>query len=173
MIFWHLGAGLVIVRSLFGRNLDYRWAMFGLLAPDLLDKPIGRVLFRRRFQSGRLIGHSLALSLAIAPMVVRRHRQNESREAHGRAATALMAGQLVHIGMDWIWAEPEVALWPFLGGFPAKPVRGSWWRAFIPGVRGGKALEEMLGLAALAWLYRSSTLNRDRADFMRTGRMFD
>lgn len=161
----------MVTRAIFGQELDYRWVMLGLLAPDLIDKPVGRILLRRRFQSGRLIGHSLLLAAGVTWFAVKGAGKG-LREPSRKRAVEAASGLLVHLGMDWIWTDPGVALWPALGSFPAKPVTGRWWRAFIPGVRGGKAAEEILGLVALLWIFRNSTLTRGLDEFARTGRLF-
>lgn len=162
----------MVTRCLFGRDLDYRWVILGLLAPDLIDKPVGRILLHRRFQSGRLIGHSLLLALGMVWVSVTRPAKNLFNPSCKMVIEAV-AGLLVHLGMDWIWADSAVALWPATGKFPVRPVNGRWWRAFVPGIKGGKAAEELLGLAALMWVYRNSTLKRDPGQFTSTGRLFD
>lgn len=159
-------------RLLFGRELDYRWVMVGLLAPDLIDKPIGRILLRRRFQSGRLLGHSLLFASLIVWLALGAAQRNPDSCFRSKTLEAGV-GVLVHLGMDWIWTEPCIALWPALGRFPAKPMGGRWWKAFLPGFRGGKAAEEVLGLVALGWLYRNSTLKRNSGEFAERGRLFD
>lgn len=147
MIFWHTGGGLVLARILFGRRLDFRFVALGALLPDLLDKPIGRILMKERFESGRIYGHTLVAIAAATAIGMRRPR-----------AAALAAGMTTHLMLDAIWTEPEVALWPSLGRFPRKPVSGAWWRSFVPGLTDQKLFEEMAGLAALLWLFRREGL---------------
>ena len=58
----HLFFGLVLGLALAGRTGDRRligFAALGALIPDLIDKPVGHILFAETLDSGRLFGHGL------------------------------------------------------------------------------------------------------------------
>lgn len=147
MIFWHLGGGVVLAKILFGRSLDFRLVALGALLPDLIDKPVGRIFLRQRFQSGRLFGHSMAGAFVIAAISRRNPRLR-----------GLAAGVLTHLILDSIWRDGQVALWPLVGKFPRKPTVGAWWRAFVPGVSDLKLLEEVAGVVLLIHFWRQERL---------------
>ncbi len=65
MIFFHAGVTMVVVWFVMRGNprVDYRVVAFASLLPDLIDKPIGRVLFRARYNSGRLWAHALLVNV--------------------------------------------------------------------------------------------------------------
>lgn len=46
--------------------IDPRYLAIGALLPDLIDKPIGRVIFASTLANGRIIGHTLLFTLLIA-----------------------------------------------------------------------------------------------------------
>ncbi len=58
----------------FDKNVDLRWVLvFGLLA-DLVDKPIGLLLFRESFNNGRIYGHSLLVNLVLTLLLLVLHK---------------------------------------------------------------------------------------------------
>lgn len=67
MILWHSGLTMLIVWFVMRGNprVDYRIVAAAALLPDVVDKSIGRLLFRSTFESGRIFGHTLLLNLAL------------------------------------------------------------------------------------------------------------
>jgi hypothetical protein len=67
--FGHVGlttlTARVIEKSTNEKRMDYRLVVIGSLLPDLIDKPIGRILFQNRFESGRVFAHTLAFVLVL------------------------------------------------------------------------------------------------------------
>ncbi|KLU60294.1 hypothetical protein CEB3_c31450 [Peptococcaceae bacterium CEB3] len=47
------------------KRMDYRLVVVGSILPDLIDKPIGRILFQSRFESGRVYAHTLAFVILL------------------------------------------------------------------------------------------------------------
>ena len=67
MIFWHVGVTMAVVRYAFrDPAMDLRWVVAGSLLPDVVDKPIGSILFVDTFDSHRLFGHA-SVSLVACP----------------------------------------------------------------------------------------------------------
>jgi hypothetical protein len=60
----YLGLGTFISRLRF--IIDPKYLAIGALLPDLIDKPIGRVIFASTLANGRIIGHTLLFTLLIA-----------------------------------------------------------------------------------------------------------
>lgn len=88
-------------------QVDYRLVLAAALLPDLIDKPLGALL---GLQS-RLWAHTLLFLAALALL-------SRLRPLHAVAWVAF--GVAVHLGLDLIWFEPGVVVWPLYGwSFPA------------------------------------------------------
>ncbi len=172
MILWHAGTTMLIVWFVMRGNtrVDYRIVAFASLIPDLLDKPIGRIFFRERFESGRLFGHTLLLNTALFCVLF------FMRGRAKRQFTLVPTSSLLHLAEDAMWSTPATFWWPLFGTtFPRDPVRGSGglWGFLNPLNHPGVIVQEALGLAAILFLLAShEMLNREslRA-FLRTGHL--
>lgn len=113
MILWHLGMTVLIVRFVFrDPDMDLRWVLVGSILPDLIDKPLGSVLFNETFRTHRLFSHSVlfpVLGLLIVLVVTRRG------SAIRKGLIGLVIGALVHLVLDAAWADPEAFWWPLFG----------------------------------------------------------
>ncbi|MXX45910.1 MAG: hypothetical protein F4Z41_06855 [Acidimicrobiia bacterium] len=168
MILWHLGTALFGFRWVFrDPEADLRWLMLGALAPDVLDLPIGVLVY----SSSEVFAHSLAAVMVVGTVVL------VSTDRRGRARRNLMvmtAGWLIHLLADGIWLEPVVLWWPLAGwSFPAEATpfwQAAWERA---GSDVWRWLAEGLGLLYLVWLWRSAGLRSPevRSRFMTTGQL--
>lgn len=118
MILWHLGVTLLAVRYVFrDPNMDLRWVALGSLLPDLLDKPVGSVLFHDTFGTHRLVAHALVFPVVGLFVVLGVTRRGSVSR---KAAIGVVIGALFHLVLDGAWADPEAFWWPLLGvEFPA------------------------------------------------------
>jgi hypothetical protein len=122
----------------------FRWFLLGSLLPDLVDKPVGRVILGEHFQNGRIYFHTLLVLLLFLAAGFLLHRVRDAR------FLAISAGMAVHLLLDAIWAFPETALWPLLGPFPRFPEEGSFWQYLVEQFRNPMVVAtELSGLAAL------------------------
>jgi hypothetical protein len=70
-IFGHIGVtlgvffGLGIFLPRLKTIIDPKYLVIGALLPDLIDKPLGRVIFASTIANGRIIGHTLLFALLI------------------------------------------------------------------------------------------------------------
>ena len=173
MLFWHLGGSLWLFRWIFrDPKVDVRFLLFGAILPDLVDLPIGTILWADRFSTGELWFHSLivpSLFMSIVVMATRRGRRR-------RAWMALGVGWLFHLFLDGMWANQEVFGWPFFGwDIPAgeSPYwQLAWDRALSDPWRWVK---EAAGLGYLVWLSIALGLasKERRAHVVATGRLPD
>lgn len=113
MILWHLGMTVLIVRYVFrDPDMDLRWVLAGSILPDVIDKPIGSILFHDTLQTHRLVSHSILFPIVGLLIVLL---------ATGRGTTlrknsiAVVIGALVHLVLDAAWADPEAFWWPLFG----------------------------------------------------------
>ncbi len=108
------GAEAVATPTLSDR-IDYRLVAVGALLPDLVDKPIGKILFRGPLEdNGHVFGHTLLFTLAILlPGIYLLARAGDPR------LLAVAVGSLSHIAIDPVNHAPRTLFWPLLGlGFP-------------------------------------------------------
>ncbi len=113
MILWHLGATALIVRYVFrDPDMDLRYVLAGSVLPDVIDKPIGTLLFHDTFGTHRLFAHSV-----VFPMIVFGVALIVTKRGTGlrRGFIGLVIGAFVHLLLDATWATPEAFWWPFFG----------------------------------------------------------
>lgn len=168
MIFWHAGLTVLIVWFVMRGNtrVDYRVVALASLLPDVIDKPIGRIFFRARYESGRLYAHTLLLNVALFCVLFFLRGRIKRRLA------LIPVSSLLHIAEDGVWSDPKVFWWPLFGtAFPRDPVAGGMWAFLDPSRYGGALVQEAIGLAVLLWLFASHGM-LSRAGlrrFIRTG----
>ncbi|WP_088188422.1 metal-dependent hydrolase [Desulfosporosinus sp. FKA] len=119
-VFGHVGlttlTARVIEKSTSEKRIDYRLVVIGSLLPDLIDKPIGRILFRNRFESGRVYAHTLAFVLVLISIgLYRLYRYKKI------GWLVLAGGSILHAIFDQMWMFPKILFWPFLSGAFNKP----------------------------------------------------
>ena len=135
--------------------MDLRVLLLGGVLPDLIDKPIGSVLFTDYFETGRIYAHTLLFAvLVLAAVMTVTRRGSPSRKQW----MALPIGVFLHLLLD-MPLEAELLWWPLLGTeFPAF-AEGAFvdlvpYLVKSPWV----VLQELLGLGYLVYLYRKMRL---------------
>jgi membrane-bound metal-dependent hydrolase YbcI (DUF457 family) len=120
LLFGHLGITLGIYFGLrvfvprLRTIIDPRYLAIGALLPDLIDKPLGRVIFASTFENGRIIGHTLLLSFIF--FLIGLYFYNKRRDI---IVLSLASGSFFHLMVDQMWARPKTLFWPFFGlSFP-------------------------------------------------------
>jgi inner membrane protein len=157
-VFGHVGLTLAAARAV-DRDIDLRWAALLALGPDLLDKPLSRLIPEVVNHNTRGFGHTLLFSLLVLAAALLWKRRL-------RPALVLWGCYAGHFVLDGMWRNinPIILFWPALGGFP--PVvhgpRLSWYTAAM-------AAGELAGLAIV---YRLGLFDRGRlASFLKSGRL--
>ncbi|MDN5362923.1 MAG: hypothetical protein PWP70_1970 [Moorella sp. (in: firmicutes)] len=126
--------------------IDYRLVLIGSMLPDIIDKPLGGVIFKETLGNGRIYAHTLVFLLfawAAALLWWRRYRRP--------GGLVLAGGSLMHHLLDGMWRYPATFLWPLCGwGFPrGHPEEWFWqWLAgllhdpwvYVPEAAGGIVL---------------------------------
>lgn len=133
------------------RRVDIRLLLLGSLLPDVIDKPIGQLLFRETFSNGRIFSHTLLFFILITIIGTYLFRTRGKRWP-----PAIAFGTFTHLVFDQIWNSPKTLLWP-LYGFAFEKVNLTGWTGGLfyallhnPGVY----LPELIGgaiLLLLAW----------------------
>lgn len=168
MIAWHAGLTMLIVWFVMRGNprVDYRIVAIASLIPDLIDKPIGRVLFKERFDSGRLFGHALLLNLVIFCVLF------FMRGRAKRQFVLVPISSLLHLAEDAMWSMPTVFWWPLFGTtFPRDPVSGGTLAFLNPARDRSMLIQEVVGLLLILWLLASHRMLSWEGvrSFVRTG----
>lgn len=169
MFFWHVGGALFIARWVFrDPRMDLRVLALGAILPDLIDKPIGSLIFHGYFETGRIYGHTLLFAVLLLASVMAFTRRGTVVR---RRWMALPIGVFIHLLLD-IPLENATFWWPFLG-FEFPPFEDGalsdllGYLARSPWV----ILQEALGLAYLVLLYRKTGLGEParRRELVSTG----
>lgn len=170
MILWHVGLTWLIVWFVMrgSPRVDYRIVAVASLLPDLIDKPIGRLLLRDRYESGRIYAHTLLLNLAVFCVLF------FMRGRAKRTFVLVPISSLLHLAEDGVWSNPRVFWWPLFGSsFPQEPVSGGVLSFLNPLNNPGAIWQEAVGLALIVWLLAShGLLTREGVrSFIATGRL--
>jgi LexA-binding, inner membrane-associated putative hydrolase len=120
LLFGHLGItlgiffGLVFFAPRLSTVIDPRFLAIGALLPDLVDKPIGRIIFASSVANGRIIGHTLLFSFLL--LLIGLYLYEKRRDIK---VVALATGSFFHLFEDQMWAQPRTFFWPLHGlSFP-------------------------------------------------------
>ena len=155
MILWFAGMSLLAVWLVFrDPAIDHRLVVAGALLPDVVDGVAAR---------GPWVLHSLAGSVALLAIVM---GATVGRRLLRRRLIALPIGTFLHLVFDGAWGDTDSFWWPFTGSFGD---------GGLPSIERGALVVvlEVIGVAALVWLYRTWMLDRPehRERFVRTGRL--
>jgi len=122
-VFGHLGITLGLftlleqkLPALKGR-IDYAAILIGSLLPDLIDKPIGRVIFSGTIDNGRIFAHTLLFFFLLCGAAF--YLWKSKKDAR---LLSLSAASFCHLVEDNMWESPVTLFWPLLGWkFPSSP----------------------------------------------------
>ncbi len=128
--FFHLLVGVATGLFLSEVLRSRRWILpvaVGSILPDLIDKPLGHIIFAETIGYGRIIGHSLIFFIIILILAFFQWKYRGSLIGFG-----IGVGVLLHQVLDSIWKIPETWYFPLHGPFPRGHFHGyfssSFWR---------------------------------------------
>jgi hypothetical protein len=116
LLFGHIGVtmGVFIGLAFFIPQLrtiiDPTYLVIGSLLPDIIDKPLGRVIFPSIIASGRIIAHTLLFSLTLYLTGLYLY----DKIGNNKVLT-LAWGSIFHLMEDQMWASLRILFWPLLG----------------------------------------------------------
>jgi len=113
----HLVIGLVLGFILYELFQDKNIIVFcaiGSVLPDVIDKPLGYIIFNSTLSNGKIFFHSLLILLLffIAGLIVWRWYRS-------RAFLWVTVGILSHQIVDGMWVYPTSWFYPLYGPFPS------------------------------------------------------
>ena len=96
--------------NILANSKDLLFLISGSLLPDIIDKPVGLILFRDTFNNGRIFSHTLLFLVIVAIISFFLYQR------YGRTGgIALSSGILAHLLLDQMWLSPDTLLWPLFG----------------------------------------------------------
>ncbi len=146
LLFAHIGLTLAfaeMMRRAAGLRLPIVPLAIGSMLPDLIDKPLGYVLYGTPAM-GRIYAHTFLFLLLLFVLMV---------SLENRLILAIFFGVLSHLALDTIWRSPKIFLWPLLGGFPVVDSIGvlGYLQALISALQDPMVfISEALGFAYLS-----------------------
>jgi len=153
LLFAHVGITLGIARSIkkVMKNrgikeipvlIDFRLVILGSMLPDIIDKPLGGLIFKETIGNGRIYSHTLLFLLflsALSTYIWCKYRRP--------GLLVVAGGSIVHNILDGMWFYPETFLWPVYGWTFPKENPENWpqlWLTllsepdyFLPEIIGG------------------------------------
>jgi len=108
LVFAHLGLTLAAAQLFRRWNPDLALVALGSLLPDIIDKPLGYLVFGTPAM-GRTIAHTLIFLICLATIAIL---------FNSRGLYSLSGGVLAHLILDSMWNSPDTLFWPLLGRFP-------------------------------------------------------
>jgi len=149
-------------------HADLRLLLVGSLLPDIIDKPVGQLLFRETFSSGRIFSHTLiflALITIVGLYLYRRRRQTW--------LLALSFGTFTHLVLDQMWHAPHTLLWPAYGLAFARADLTNWVPNMLHALLTDPQvyLPELAGAAILIWFAQSLVRRRRVFAFLKCGKV--
>lgn len=182
LLFGHIGItlGIFFVFSYIAPQLkniiDKRYLVVGALLPDLIDKPLGLIVFASTISNGRMISHTLLFSFTL--FLIGLYFYDKRRDI---VIISLASGSFFHLMEDQMWNTPKTLFWPLLGwSFPKDNIADGiafllmlFKESFTLNLSQGFSLEhtfipEIIGMAAvviftLNWLKNklSQTVSKD------------
>jgi hypothetical protein len=159
LVLGHAMTATVAARWASGK-VDLRWVIFYALLADIVDKPIGLILFHETINNGRVYFHSLLVNLLLTLMLVL-----------ARKPLVYALALWLHQACDLMWNRPWVALWPWTGAFGYRDLPLDQW--VYSALNPYNVTTEVLGLAifiAIVARYRLYEKRYWRA-WLRSGRL--
>jgi len=148
------------------RHVDLRFLLAGSLLPDIIDKPVGLLLFPDLLGNGRIFCHTLLFpaAIVIAGIVLYRARG-------WTHALVLAYGSTMHLVLDGMWRTPATLLWPFAGPMPRGGVGEDWLAQIITTLLTNPAayVPEIAGAILLAPLLWAVLRHGGVVRFLRSG----
>lgn len=154
----HIGITLGIFYSLnrlFPKKsipVDIKWIAFGALLPDIIDKPLGRIILAEAIGSGRIFAHTLLFAVLLGLFA------GYAFYRKGWTIPLIVAGaSFCHLLEDQIWNSPKVLFWPLLGWeFSRDTISGNFIEYFMRILNNsynpaysGAFIPEIIGLAII------------------------
>jgi len=102
-------------------HIDYHFILLGSMFPDIVDKPLGMLIFANLIANGRVYTHTLLVNLMLVLIGIYLLRRK------GPNFLTFSLSSCFHLILDEMWLDVQTLLWPLYGwGFPKKDI-SHWW----------------------------------------------
>ena len=151
-----------------GNFMDIRLLLVGAVLPDIIDKPIGHLLFRETFSNGRIFGHTLLFLVLVSVAGFYLYKR------YGKTwLLAFSFGTSMHLLFDQMWRTPQTLFWPLFGfAFPKGDI-SDWITNILHALvtEPQVYIPELVGGAIIIW-FTCVLLRRGKIySFIRHGRI--
>lgn len=162
------------LRSL-AERIDLRILFLGSMVSDVIDKPIGRVIFEETYNNGRIYAHTLLFLVLVTAIGLYMYRSKRSS-----AGLVFSFGVLTHLILDAMWFRSRTFFWPVLGlSFGEYPTDLYSWSGMLAAMEkvvanpamALLALPEVIGAAVLVWFVWQLVRTGRVGSFLRRGRI--
>jgi len=142
------------------KKADLRFVVLLTLLADIIDKPLGLIIFSETINNGRVWFHSLAVNLVLSAVLLL-----------WRKPLVYVLALWLHQLCDRMWMRPWVALWPLTGAFGYRALPLDQWVYSV--LNPYNVISDVLGLAVLVVFARYYDLLRWERfkTFLATGRL--
>ncbi len=175
----HMGITLAAARGLekviYSRGInkisdfiDYRLVILGSLLPDIIDKPLGGIIFREALGNSRVYSHTLLFLLLFSGMGM------FLWFAYRKSWLLVLAGGVFfHHVLDLMWLWPQTFLWPLYGWGFAKGNPDGWFWQWIKSLftKPDIFIPELIGVVILALFVFELVHHKKLREFITTGRL--
>ena len=123
-----LGIMVIIAMMIPGlkSRIDMRFVLVGALLPDIIDKPIGNIIFASSIGYGRLFGHTLLFVSVLVAIGFLLHGKNRDN------AICLSFATFLHLIEDRMWEFPKILFYPLYGfDLPSRTVTYEHWYEYF------------------------------------------
>jgi|ERR1035437_2259083 hypothetical protein len=116
LFFGHIGVtlgiffGLLFLIPQLQTIIDPTYLVIGSLLPDLIDKPLGIIIYSSTIANGRTIAHTLLFSFTLLLTGLYLYDKRGDTKI-----LTLASCSIFHLMEDQMWASPRTLFWPFLG----------------------------------------------------------
>lgn len=168
----HIGFTTAAVKTLDSvvqfRHMDYRILMVASLLPDLVDKPLAKLMSSSYDLEGRAFGHSL-MFLACIGLIMGFLWLFKWRAGFW----PFVLGTLMHVVLDVMWLHPGIFYWPSAGWVFPKPVGEAWQGMMQFGNYQIKTLDflDNLGVLLLLSIFMRVAMSGRIREFLRRGKL--
>ncbi|MCK9580507.1 MAG: metal-dependent hydrolase [Methanoregula sp.] len=157
--FFHFVTGIIIGLLIRDFTRDDRWLLpciVGAILPDLIDKPVGYLLFPTTIGYGRIYNHTLLIALLVLAIGLTIWKLKKDP-----GVIALGMGILSHQILDLMWRQPQSWYYPFFGPFQAGTTKDYFFTMLMRELNNPfeRALVFILATGIIVYIYRHRILS--------------
>ncbi|AGL01038.1 metal-dependent hydrolase [Desulfoscipio gibsoniae] len=146
--------------------IDLRLVIIGSILPDIIDKPLGGIIFKETIGNGRIYSHTLLFLLFL--LVVAAYVWSK----YSKPGMLVVAGGcIVHHILDGIWLYPGTFLWPAYGWAFPKGNPENWLQLWLNLLTEPRYfLQEVIGGIIIICFVKNIVSRRQFVKFIVNGR---